>query len=165
MSKKESPKNKLTEQMIAEIEDGKDAQWTIRYHTPEQEYEGKLWNIANEGYFIDGDKLVKLGEKVEETPHYRLFNNIKHVQAPNGQKLTGRFMNLAAFFNNFATESLKSKKIQVLLQPSDDTSEIHVRLIASTEKEMNPDMLDTILDVLMNKHGHVIEFYLWGMLE
>ena len=165
MSKKEKSKEPV-DQIITEIEGGKDVQWTIRYHTPEQEYEGKLWNIANEGYFIDRDKLVKLGEKVEETPHYRLFNNIKYVKAPNGQTLTGRFMNLATFFNNFATESLKSKKVQVLLLPRDgDPSETSVRLIASTEKEMNPDMLDTILDVLMNKHGHVIEFYLWGMLE
>ena len=164
MSKKEKSKEPV-DQIIAEIEGGKDAQWTIRYHTPEQEYEGQLWNIANEGYFIDMDKLVKLGEKVEETPHYRLFKNIKHVQAPNGQTLTGDFMNLAAFFNNFATESLKSKKVQVLLLPGDNAAETGVRLIASNDKEMDSDMLDTILDVLMNKHGHVIEFYLWGMQE
>ena len=165
MSKKEKSKEPV-DQIIAEIEGGKDAQWTIRYHTPEQEYEGQLWNIANEGYFIDMDKLVKLGEKVEETPHYRLFNNIKHVQAPNGQTLTGDFMNLAAFFNNFATESLKSKKVQVLLLPRDDSpSETRVRLIASNDKDMNIEKLDTLLDVLMNKHGNVIEFYLWGMKE
>jgi len=165
MSKKESPKNKPTEQLNAEIEGGKDAQWTIRYHAPDQEYEGKLWNIAKEGYYTDMDKLVKLGEKVEATPHYRLFKNIKYVQAPNGETLKGDFMNVAAFFNNFATESLKSKKVQVLLLPSDDDAETGVRLIASNDKEMDSDMLDTILDVLMNKHGHVIEFYLWGMQE
>ena len=164
MSEKESPNNKLAEQVIAKIEGGKDAQWTIRYHTPEQEYEGKLWNIANEGYYTDMDKLVELGEKVEETPHYRLFKNIKYVQAPNGETLKGDFMNLAAFFNNFAIDSLKSKKVQVLLLLG-DTNENGVRLIASNDKEMDSDMLDTIIDVLMNKHGHVIEFYLWGMQE
>ena len=164
MSEKESPKNKQAEQMIAKIEGGKDAQWTIRYHTPEQEYEGKLWNIANEGYYTDREKLVELGEKVEETPHYRLFKNIKYVQAPNGETLKGDFMNLAAFFNNFAIDSLKSKKIQALLLLG-DTTENGVRLIASNDKEMDSDTLDTIIDVLMNKHGHVIEFYLWGMQE
>ena len=164
MSEKEIPKNKQAEQLIAKIEGGKDAQWTIRYHTPEQEYEGKLWNIANEGYYTDMDKLVELGEKVEETPHYRLFKNIKYVQAPNGETLKGDFMNLAAFFNNFAIDSLKSKKVQALLLLG-DTAENGVRLIASNDKEMDSDMLDTIIDVLMNKHGHVIEFYLWGMQE
>ena len=158
-------RTKETDQMIAEIEGGKDAQWTIRYQAPDQEYEGKLWNIANEGYSTDMDKLVKLGEKVEETPHYRLFKNIKHVQTPNGQTLTGDFMNIAAFFNNFAIESLKSKKVQALLLLGDNAAETGVRLIASNDKEMTADMLDTILDVLMNKHGHVIEFYLWGMQE
>jgi len=164
MTEKERTKEPI-DQMIAEIEGGKDAQWTIRYHTPEQEYEGKLRNIANEGHYTDMEKLVKLVEKVEETPHYRLFKNIKYVQAPNGETLSGDFMNLAAFFNNFAIESLKSKKIQVLLLLGDNTSENGVRLIASNDKDMNSDMLDTILDVLMNKHGHVIEFYLWGMQE
>jgi hypothetical protein len=157
--------SKEIERVIADIVGGKDAQWIIRYDAPDREWEGKLWNIANEGYYTNMDKLVKLGEKVEETPHYRLFKNIKYVQAPNGQTLTGDFMNLAAFFNNFAAESLKSKKVQVLLRPSDNAVEAGVRLIASNDKEMTADMLDTILDVLMNKHGHVIEFYLWGMQE
>ena len=153
-----------TEQMIEEIEGGKEVQWTIRYHTPDQEYEGKLWNIANEGFFTDMEKIDRLGEKVKETPQFQQFNNIKYVQAPNGETLTLDFMNLAVFFNNFAIESLKSKNIQVLLLTS-DKAETGVRLIASNDKEMNPEQLDVILDVILEKHGHVKEFYLWNMQE
>ena len=154
------------EKLISEIEGGKDAQWTIRYQTTEQEYEGKLWNIANEGYFTDMDKLLKLGEKIGQTARYQLYNNIKYVKAPNGQALTGGFMNLAAFFNNFAAESVRSKNLQVLLLPRDDNpAETRVRLIASSDKDMSPEKLDEMLDVLLNKHGHVKEFYLWGIME
>jgi hypothetical protein len=71
--------SKEIERVIADIVGGKDAQWIIRYDAPDREWEGKLWNIANEGYYTNMDKLVKLGEKVEETPHYRLFKNIKYV--------------------------------------------------------------------------------------
>ena len=164
MSEKEISKQQL-ERIINEIEGGKDAQWTIRYHTPEQEYEGKLWNIANEGHYTNSNMLIKLAGKVKETPHYRLFKNIKYVKAPNGQTLKRNFINLAAFFNNFASESLKSKTVQVLLLSIDDDSFERVRLIASNDKEMNIEKLDILLDVLMNKHGHLKEFYLWEKQE
>ena len=41
------------EQIIADIGGGIDAQWTVRYKTDKQEYEGNLWNIANKGYRIE----------------------------------------------------------------------------------------------------------------
>ena len=154
------------EQLISEIKGGTDAQWTIRYKTTEQEYEGKLWNIANKGYFVRHDDLMKVSERINNYPHYQLFPNIKYVKSPNDKTLTGGFMNFATGFNENAQEPFKNQFVQVLLLPRDDNpAETSVRMLASSDKEMNPDRFAVMLDVLMNHPARVIEFYLWGIQD
>jgi len=154
------------EQLISEIEGGTDAQWTIRYKTTEQEYEGKLWNIANKGYFVRHDDLMKVAERINNYPHYQLFPNIKYVKSPNDKTLTGGFMNFATGFNESAQEPFKDQFVQVLLLPRDDNpAETSVRMLASNNKEMNPDLFAVMLDVLMNHPARVNEFYLWGIQD
>ncbi len=152
------------EQLITEIRGGKDAQWTVRYQTTKQEYEGRLWNIANEGYFMGSTELMELTKRIPQNHHYQLFENIKYVKAPNGKALTGGFMNLAVVFDQNAPDGLTGRSIQVLLLPRDDnTSDTPIRMLASTDKEMNPSLLGVMIDVLVNNPGQVKEFYLWGV--
>ena len=144
------------EQLIAEIEGGTDAQWTIRYQTPEQEYEGKLWNIADKDYFVQKDSLTEVSEKIDKYPHYQLFPNIKYVKTPNDKTLTGGFMNFAVGFNDAAQEPFKEKFVQVLLLPRDDASEEpSVRILASNDKEMNLDIFAVMVDILVNHPARV----------
>jgi hypothetical protein len=154
------------EQLIAEIEGETDVQWTIRYKTPEQEYEGKLWNIANRGYLARYDALKEVEERINKYPHYQLFPNIKYVKSPNDKTLKGGFMNFAAGFNENAQEPFKNQFVQVLLLPKDDnTAETSVRMLASNDKEMNPDLFAAMLDILVNHPARVNEFYLWGIQD
>ena len=154
------------EQLIAEIEGGTDAQWTIRYKTTEQEYEGRLWNIANKGYFVRHDDLMEVAERISKYPHYQLFPNIKYVKSPNDKTITGGFMNFATGFNESAQEPFKDQFVQVLLLPRDDNpAETSVRMLASSDKEMNPDLFAVMLDILVNHPARVSEFYLWGIQD
>ncbi|MCW4011665.1 MAG: hypothetical protein NWF07_01595 [Candidatus Bathyarchaeota archaeon] len=149
------------EQLIAEIEGGPDAQWTIRYRTPQEEYEGKLWNLADKEYFVQKDNLTQVRANTKYL-HYHLFPNIKYVKTPNDKTITGRFMNFVAGFNDTAQEPFKGKFVQVLLLPRDDDSEEpSVRIIASNDKEMNPDLFGVMVDILANHTARVDEFYLW----
>jgi len=154
------------EQLITGIKGGADVQWTIRYKTTKQEYEGKLWNIAHKGYFVRNDNLMAVAEKINQQNHYLLFPNIRYVKTPNDKTLTGGFMNFAMTFNNKAPEPFRKKNVQVLLLPRDENpAEASVRMLASTDKEMTPDRFSVMLDVLVNNPGGVKEFYLWGIQD
>ncbi|MCW4011664.1 MAG: zinc ribbon domain-containing protein [Candidatus Bathyarchaeota archaeon] len=152
------------EQLIAEIKGGTDVQWTIRYKTTKQEYEGKLWNIANKGYLVKHNDILPVATKIKELDHYQLFQNIKYVKAPNDKALTGGFMNFSAGFNSKAPEPFKDQNIQVLVLPRDEPPEdMPVRMLASTDKGMTVDRFMLMLDILVNNPGSVKEFYLWGI--
>jgi len=154
------------EKLIAEIVGGTDVQWTVRYQTPEQEYEAKLWNIADKGYFVQNDRLKEVSEKIDKYPHYQLYPNIKFVKTPNDKTLTGGFMNYAAGFNDKAQEPFKDQFVQVLLlSRDDDPEETSVRILASNDKEMTLDRFSLMLDILVNHPARVNEFYLWGIQE
>jgi ribosomal protein L40E len=151
------------EQVIADIVGGTDAQWTIRYKTDKQEYEGELWNIANKGFRMEDTDLMKLSGVIRQNDHYELLTAIRYVKAPTGQAVAGGFMNLSTVFNEKAPEPLKNRDVHVLIIPRENEPlDIPLRLIASSDIEMTPEKFRLILDIILNHPNMVKQFAIVG---
>jgi len=158
--------NDPIEPEIAKIRGGRSVEWKMRFQTEKSEYEAKAWNLANEYMFLDYEYIRGLGKLIGANDHYQIFSVIKYVTAPTGQKMTGGWMDLVTFFKSNAPPNLRNRKIQVLIFPREvEQVTTHVRLIASTEQNMDLSTFREILDVVANKPDQVESFYIYGPID